>query len=154
MGQSPLRSPCPYSAVLPGGDSRTLYSTVVPAGTVATPYYMTNAAHPSERHRYSFCPLNWQMSYLLVGARGPHGGHPKWSHCDVTDAVALFPRFPHLVEVGRIELPLGVRTMCRDLFPVTPAYLPMIFIHLVRKSFSFLDRCHSQNAKSSKDVYP
>ena len=39
----------------------------------------------------------------------------------VTDAVALFPRFPHLVEVGRIELPLGVSTMCRDLFPVTPA---------------------------------
>ena len=39
----------------------------------------------------------------------------------VTDGVALFPRFPHLVEVGRIELPLGVRTTCRDLFPVTPA---------------------------------
>ena len=58
MGQSPLRSPCPYSAVLPGGDSRTLYSTVVPAGTVATPYYMTNAAHPSERHRYSDTPMD------------------------------------------------------------------------------------------------
>ena len=40
----------------------------------------------------------------------------------VTDAVALFPRFPHLVEAGRIELPLGVSTMCRDLFPVTPRY--------------------------------
>ena len=26
----------------------------------------------------------------------------------VTDAVALFPRFPHLVEVGRIELPSAV----------------------------------------------
>ena len=48
----------------------------------------------------------------------------------VTDGVALFPRFPHLVEVGRIELPLGVRAMRRDLFPVTPAYLLMIFIHL------------------------
>ena len=37
----------------------------------------------------------------------------------VTDAVALFPRFPHLVEAGRIELPLESRLnplTCRPLF--------------------------------------
>jgi len=41
----------------------------------------------------------------------------------VTDAVALFPRFPHLMEAGRIELPLAVHPLrsptaltCRPLF--------------------------------------
>lgn len=49
----------------------------------------------------------------------------------VTDAVALFPRFPHLVEVGRIELPLAVVRYAPSGSSLSPpSYLPINFIHL------------------------
>ena len=69
----------------------------------------------------------------------------------VTDGVALFPRFPHLVEAGRIELPLESR-----LNPLTcrPHYLLMVFIHLARSTSSDPHHSRCQKAKSSKDVNP
>ena len=49
----------------------------------------------------------------------------------VTDGVALFPRFPHLVEVGRIELPSAVVRYAPSGSSLSPpSYLPINFIHL------------------------
>ena len=73
----------------------------------------------------------------------------------VTDAVALFPRFPHLVEAGRIELPLAVHPL-RSPTALTcrPRYLLMVFIHLACSSSSDPHHSRCQKAKSSKDVNP
>ena len=66
----------------------------------------------------------------MVGARGPHGGHLN-GRTVTSQTPWPCSSLPHLVEVGELNSVRRPHYVPRPL-PVTPAYLPMIFIHLVR----------------------